>query len=436
MRTRSSVEGLLALLLALAVLATAVVFGSSKNRDADLRATSWNDERRGAHALYLLLEDCGVPVARETAPPASIADSPTARTIVVLAPSWAVSKAEARSLLDWAAKGGRLVVVDAPSTPPAQMIDVDPLLHPAGLETKNASGKGDDVKVLDGEWAADVADVHWSPRLVLHDRNAAVAPVVVTPAPPGAPATPSAPNPAESTATPTDERASPPETLVESADGPLVARVRFGAGEVVAIADAQLLANETLGRGDNALLVVRILSDPARSAVAFDEFHHGYTATGVRAGFVERLAGMVVHTWVGRAFLLVALAGLVFAGGAAVRLGAPLPEAAPPRRALREHADALGRLLEGAHASREVLEILGSGAGRVCGARAGFAPGLSPAEFRNRLDRSLAPGARELAAALADAEASSLKPSVKDVELARIAANLAAAKRRFLHGGV
>jgi hypothetical protein len=144
---------------------------------------------------------------------------------------------------------------------------------------------------------------------------------------------------------------------------------------------------------------------------------------------------MLVSTWVGRALLVVALAGLVYAAGAAVRLGAALPAPPPERRALREHADALGRLFENARASREALEILASGVRRVCGARAGFPSGLPPAEFRQRLARSIAPGAQRLAAALEDAEAAGVRPSVKDVELARIAANLAAAKRRFLHGG-
>jgi hypothetical protein len=405
-KPRTAAEGVLALGLALAVLATAAMFGSGRGRDADLRSSSWNDDRRGAHALYLLLGDLGVPVERSAEPPTVAA--PTDRTLVVLAPSWAVTKTEAAALLDWTARGGRLVVVDAPSTPPALTVDVDVLLHPLGLQTKPALGSTEEsaTTTTRDEWRREMRALTWPARLVL----------------------------AEHEPEKRDPRAGESDDLVANDQGTIATLVPFGEGEVVAIADESLFANEQLGHGDGAVLAARLLVAPGRTVV-FDEFHHGFTPTGTRADLVERLAGMLVHTWLGRALVLLGVAGLVYAAGAAVRLGAPLPEPRPARRAMREHADALGRLFEGAHASHEALEILSSGVRRTCGARAGYAPGLPPAEFRRRLDRSLAPAAKELASALATAEAAAERPSVKDVELARIAANLAAAKRRFLHGG-
>ena len=57
--------------------------------------------------------------------------------------------------------------------------------------------------------------------------------------------------------------------------------------------------------------------------------------------------------------------------------------------------------------------------------------GMSSREFVRRLRESTAPAAAELAAAIEQADT---VRAGKDVEMARVAANLAAAKRRFLHG--
>jgi hypothetical protein len=117
--------------------------------------------------------------------------------------------------------------------------------------------------------------------------------------------------------------------------------------------------------------------------------------------------------------------------GASVRLGAPERERPPPRRALSEHAEALGRLFETSRARAVSLRILAAGARRAAGPRAGILASLPAAEFARRLRASPAPGASDLADALQQADAAR---AAKDVAMARIAANLAAAKRRFLHG--
>jgi hypothetical protein len=212
-----------------------------------------------------------------------------------------------------------------------------------------------------------------------------------------------------------------------------VARVPFGAGEVVCVADERLFTNEHARRLDLAVLAVRVLAGDGTRRVVFDEFHHGFGA-GDPALAARRLLAMLPGTWPGRAILVLLLAGIVHAAGASVRFGAPQDDAPPPRRALREHADALGRLLEGAAATKEALELLLAGVRRAAGPRTGIPAHLPPAEFRTRLARSAAAGAAELAETLAEAEAAAARPRVKDVEFARIAARVAAARRRFLDG--
>jgi hypothetical protein len=404
MRARAGSEGAIALVLAVLVIATAAVFGSDRTSEVDPRCSTWVDDRRGAHALYLLLEHLGLRPERHFDPPS--ADAATGRTHVLLAPSWPVTKSEAAALLDWTARGGRLVVVDAPSAPPQLTVDVSPVLRPLGLETRPAGGRAHDVTVVPAGWTRETRRVEWPARLVLATRDAGDR----------------------------DPRAGAPETLVSGPEGELAVRIPFGEGEVVAVADDGLVANESLGRGDNAVLAVRLLDASARPVV-FDEFHHGFTPTGPRASLPARIAGLIVETWPGRALLLLTLAGLVHVLGAAVRTGAPLAEPPPSRRAFREHADALGRLLEGARASRDALVVLLDGARRTVGSRIGAGPRATAAELRARLGRSVAPGARELSDAVGEAAEAADRGDVKDVELARLAANLAAARRNFVRGG-
>jgi hypothetical protein len=164
----------------------------------------------------------------------------------------------------------------------------------------------------------------------------------------------------------------------------------------------------------------------------FDEFHQGFRDEGAQGRIGAALAALLVGTWPGRAVLVLLFAGALALAGRAVRLGAPERGRPPPRRALSEHAEALGRLFETARARAATLSILAAGARRVTGPRVGIPAALPAPEFARRLRASPADGAAELADALARADAAKAS---KDVEMAEIAANLAAAKRRLLHGG-
>ena len=433
--SRSTAEGVLAIALAIAVIAAAVVLGSDHSGEADLRSSTWVSQQRGARALFLVMESLGLDPVRVVDPPR--ADAPTDRTIVLLAPSWPVTKPETAALLDWVERGGRLVVVNAPSVPPALSVDVDALLTPLGLESRPAGGAALAVKVADESLARAAREVRWPARLVLGpiaSRSPAtppdpgVMPVPETPDPP-------TPPPPVAQKPPRDARAGDAVDLVTNSEGTLATRVPFGAGEVVAVADESIFANDRLDEGDNAVLAIALVGGRP-GGTSFDEYHHGFTPTGTRAGLLERIGALLVGTWIGRALLVLGLAGLVYAGGAGIRLGAPLPEPAEPRRSMREHADALGRLLDGAKASRESLTILVDGVRRTVATRIGLSPAATPADLCERLGRSAAPDAAELAAADSAATGAASRGTEEDAEFARLAANLGAAKRRFRHGGV
>jgi hypothetical protein len=324
-----------------------------------------------------------------------------------------VTRRESAAMLDWVAAGGRLVVVAAPLPLVQREFNHADVLDAVGLEPREIQIHAWDATQYDQPSLREgLGRLDWPSAWELH--------------------TVTAKNPLAGT----------PQVLVSNESRPLAVRVPFGTagGEVVGIADATLLDNEWLRREDNAVLALRLLlgraSDGGR--VAFDEFHHGFRADGKPGSAAVVLAGLLFSTWPGRALLFLAFAGLVHVAGAAVRLGAPDREKPPPRRALSEHAEALGRIFETARAGAEALRILAAGARRVVGQRTGIPSGLPPFEFEKRLASSPAPGAAELADAMRVADgprAPGGSRTLKDSDMARIAATLAAAKRRFLHGG-
>jgi hypothetical protein len=394
------VEAAFVLVLAASLVALGAVSGAGAPGEDDVRLSTYRNGRRGMRALHLVLEAMGERPSRLLHAPTPEDDRD--RTLVVAAPSHPVTRREAAGMLEWAAVGGRLVVIAdaAPQRGASAILDV------LGVSIEPTADPGA-IRVEDAGLGADLGTIEWRAAQTLQVDSKRRG--------------------GESAA-----------TLVSCDAGPLVVRVPHGdadvGGEVVVVADRTLFENERLGEADGAVLAARLLllRDSDEGRVVFDEFHHGFEGEGGTSHLIAALLGMLLETWPGRAVLIVALAGALHLLGRAVRFGRPDPDSIEARRSLVEHADALGRLLETARARREALSILVAGARRVAGRRAGFEANLSPAQFAAALRASSAPHAGALAAAI---EAASAPGAVKDSRLAELAANLAAAKRRYLHGG-
>jgi hypothetical protein len=113
-----------------------------------------------------------------------------------------------------------------------------------------------------------------------------------------------------------------------------------GAGQVVALADADLLHNDNLARADNAALGLG-LAGPGGAPVVFLESVHGFGGSGADA---------VPDAWK-RALAGVALALVVGVWAAAARFGPPEPQARHLRPPRRDHVDAVAAALDRAGAS-------------------------------------------------------------------------------------
>jgi hypothetical protein len=188
------------------------------------------------------------------------------------------------------------------------------------------------------------------------------------------------------------------QTLVDGPAGPVVGTAPRGRGRVVAFADDTAFTNRLLRAPSNAQMMVHLLAHYGRPGpILFDERHQGY---GAEREAVEKLAGALSGTGLGLALLqgvLAAGALLLFAGR---RFGSPLPPPRARRRSATEAAAALGRAYHEAGATALAAGTLAAGARRRAALRLGIPPTLDPAEFSDRLRRSRAPGAAELAAAL------------------------------------
>jgi hypothetical protein len=402
---------LVALLLVAGSLTTEVV-----DPNPDLRASTFVNDRAGLRALYLLLEESGVSVTRRLAPIA--ADAPTDRTLVIAAPSDPVLETEVDDVLDWVDHGGRLVLLDQPAAPPLHPVYTEPLLSSIGLlAVPHHDVEGEQQQGTEGlsdRLPREYTGYAWKARkrLLRPDPAAAVE------------ATQAA-----------DPRAGDVEWLVAPKDRPLAARVPFGAngGEVIVISDTRVLDNLNLRLADNALLAVDLLTGSAGrdASIEFDEFHHGFREDGERGNEVTAVIGVLKGSWPGRAVLLLVLAALLSVLARGVRFGAPDAEPRRRRRTLTEHTAALGDIFRAARCRDVALALLARGVRRVVGPRVGLSTHLPPAEFDRRLARSSAPGALELAQALAATESADLRG---DGDFARRARALAEARRSFVHG--
>jgi uncharacterized protein DUF4350 len=395
-------------ILGVGLVALGVAYGSAATED-DTRASSFVDARRGLHALHLVLERCGGRPGRVQEPVA--ASDAVDRTLVVAAPSRALTQRETKELLDWVELGGRLVVVPGAPQGAAGVDMASTLLRAVGIADTGRAVRARADSVL-APALGEGLNLDWN-------ASRSLVPVSAQ-----------------------DARTKLPATLVAAEDATLVSEAAFGerGGAVVVVADTGLFDNERLRLADNSVLAVRLLLGRGGDAgrVDFDEFHHGFRSSGAAADIFDALLSTLRHTWPGRALLVLAAAAGLALFGAAIRFGAPDPDPAPSRRALAEHAEALGRLLEKARARREALEILAAGTRRVVGPRVVLPASLSAAEFARRLAASAAPGAGRLAKSLERAaaiERGGSHRTVRDSELAAAAAELATERRRFLHGG-
>jgi hypothetical protein len=188
---------------------------------------------------------------------------------------------------------------------------------------------------------------------------------------------------------------------------------RIGSGRVVALADPLELANGYLDKADNGRLAADILGlVPGSAPVAFDEFHHGLTATDLTP------QAWLLTPW-GAAILWLIVAvffGLLLRGR---RFGPLIPRRAEASRAEAEWAVAVGELLRRAGARSVTLGVLAAASERAVAANTGL-----PVQPRERFWQALWQRAPEVAQELDSAERALYGSSASEKDLLQAAQRL------------
>lgn len=203
-------------------------------------------------------------------------------------------------------------------------------------------------------------------------------------------------------------------TFLRTSEGFAVGYIeKIGQGTVIVLADPLVLCNGYLERGDNGLLLADLLGtvEPT-SHVAFDEYHHGLTASD----FAPQ--AWITTPWgAGLLWLLVAVfIGLVLRGR---RFGPLLERPAEVARSDAEWSVAVGQLLRRSSARGVTLGLLAGATERAVAARTGLS--LQP---RERFWQALWVRAPEVAGQLADIETNLYAASGNEHDLMNAARKL------------
>jgi hypothetical protein len=196
-------------------------------------------------------------------------------------------------------------------------------------------------------------------------------------------------------------------TFLRTGEGFSVGYVqKIGLGDVVVLADPLVLCNGYLEKLDNGRLLADLLGMSSPGArVAFDEYHHGLTASD----FAPQ-AWLLTPWGAALSWLLVAVFfGLVLRGR---RFGPIVGRPAEVARSDVEWSVAVGQLLRRSGARAVTLGVLAAATERAVSARTGL-----PLQPRERFWNALWVRAPETASRLANAESSLPAAAANDREL-------------------
>jgi len=154
-----------------------------------------------------------------------------------------------------------------------------------------------------------------------------------------------------------------PLSVTEDSIGARLAWVPEGVGGVLVLADAEELANQTVGSSSLAIVVTRAIVDLLEpgDTLFFSEYHQGLDG---RRGMFREAYGLAAGSPLGRALLHLAVVGVLLFVLSGRRFGSPLQEAESDRRSPLEHVEALGRIYRASGSHGPVARRLVRGAVR------------------------------------------------------------------------
>ena len=392
---------------------SAAYVSEEEQQDSELspNRSTYNAGATGTRALYDFLSESGYQVMRWREAPERLlgTSGEKVQTFVIIgSPIVSISEEEAKSLLHWVQRGGRLVIIDRrpedyllpPSgdwtittellsfpgfgvdpAHPEQMTEGIKPLYPilptlltqdvesvmpskffssikfftASKEAKREAAKHSDESKSENDDMRGGEDLDEEPT----PAHSGVAPTVVV---------------GESPAT------GSPAPVVHLTASKTVVLLDYlhGEGRIVLLSDPFIVANGGIGLKDNLQLAINLLST-SEGLIAFDEFHQGRGVT--HNAFVSYFAGTPVLAIGGQLLLLVLL--VLWTRGR--RFARPLPLPQVDRRSSLEFVASMAELQQRARAFDLAIENIYSRTRRVLARYAGVDYNSSRREIAQRI---------------------------------------------------
>jgi hypothetical protein len=176
------------------------------------------------------------------------------------------------------------------------------------------------------------------------------------------------------------------ETLFIDSVGVRVAARTVGRGRVIVLSDGSFLANAWLGRKDNAVLAVNVVSYAISQAlgkrVAFDEYHFGF---GARPTGWGSLTGLMFRTAPGWAVLSLTAAGVLYLFYRGRRFGTRRAPVRTRRRSKLEFVRSVGATWRAVGANTLAFRLIFQWFRRRGAQRVGLTVSAPSAEIASRL---------------------------------------------------
>lgn len=393
-------------LVVLIALNLANYVGTSQELDSEWKPnrSTYHSGPTGTRALYDLLTESGYTVSRWREPTANLTPERTLRvaTFVVVGTTLKpFEDDEAKSLLRWVARGGRLVIIDR--KPPAELLPktgewsvVAELLEypPIDIDSGNAQQMTAGVKaalpvqptvltrgveaVMPSRFASMI-------NLSRSTDQTATAQAIEKHSPEGGFAPPAEVTTDEPpTPAPDNEKQAPtlkvtaPVVHISDSRGALLVDYPHGLGRIILLSDPYIVSNGGVNLDDNLQLAINIVAGTP-GVIAFDEYHQGRGAT--HNEFVAYFAGTPVLAICGQLVLI--LLAMVWTRGRRFARSLPLPQI--DRRSSLEFVASMAELQQRARALDLAVENIYSRTRRVLTRYAGMDYHSSRAEIAERV---------------------------------------------------
>jgi hypothetical protein len=330
-----------------AALILFIAFGPARQPQPSnpAEATTHSSAPEGALALYTWAREIGYDSQRLEYRPFALNEGDAA--LLMLNPSEAVNRTQARSILNWVASGGTLILAldrNALFSPPNELLDE------LKFDTAVYTGTRLIERAGPSQPALDQPPVGQAPiqagRILLPLRNDYA-------------------------------------KLLGVADAVLIAGVKHGSGYAYISATTFPFSNEGLRDPENAALVLNMLRRvPAGGRIQFDEYHHGF--------FTPPSTGKVLfgNPWGwGAAYAVFVIGMYLMLGGR--RFGRPIPlREEVARRSSAEYIESMADLFQRGGKRAYILKHYRGALKRRLARKDGVNPQLDDADFVRDLARA------------------------------------------------